>query len=278
MSTASFRRAGGQPDSDHLIGWRREHLRGHAARRHAMKRVVAIAASRSSCAAIVATPPGHLGEVEQQVAQDLIWHLLGRRAMQRFVGQRLGFGDSGSAKISSRTCGKAALRRRVDRIIRPARPQRVLVELQPIRAGAAEHHRAEPPLPTGSASVQTLAGWRYHSIGTAGAPSAAAPSLPIATATPDAASVAIVSRRVSDITLSVQQFRSANRHNLNYLAFSGCFNMFERSSAKAGLAGLEVSMLRVDRTRSWAAPAFITRTASSRACWPPVFSATGGRS
>ena len=132
--------AGGQPHDDDLVGRAREHL---ARERHATAGVGDV----SRCRRQIEIAPVVLDRIDfregqREIADRLVRHLRERlRHHLRFDELRrlwvLALGKQAPH------FGKRVFRVGIHRIVGPARPQRVLVQLQPLVDDPAEDHRAE---------------------------------------------------------------------------------------------------------------------------------------
>ena len=154
------RTAGGQPHDDDLVGRAREHL---ARERHAAAGEGHVGRCRRQIEiASVVLDRIDLWKRQREIADRLVRHLRERLRHHLRVDElrRLGVLALGE---QAPDFGQRVFRVRIHRIVRPARPQRVLVQLQPLVDDAAEHHRAEPAVanwkganPLGGAGLATL--------------------------------------------------------------------------------------------------------------------------
>ena len=132
--------AGGQPHDDDLVGRAREHF---ARERHAAAGVGHVRRCRRQIEiAAIVLDRIDVGERQRQIADRLIRHLRERlrHHLRADELRRLGVLALGE---QTPDLGQRVFRVRIHRIVRPARPQRVFVQLQPLVHDAAEDHRAE---------------------------------------------------------------------------------------------------------------------------------------
>ncbi len=136
--TASVR---AQPHRDHLVDRRGQHLAAIARVRRGEigdgDRGIEI--ERTSV--VLRRRRGDLGHFDQQAADGLVCRLDQRPRHHPFVGEGFGLGVAVAEDELAEPL-HAGRGFRIDRIIRPAGPQGVLVQLQPLGDGSAEHHGA----------------------------------------------------------------------------------------------------------------------------------------
>ena len=84
--------------------------------------------------------------VDEQIAEGLIRHLACGPRDQAFVGKRFGFGKAALCDQLADVLDRLRTSLGVQRFIRAATPQCVLVQLYPFRRDAAEDHCTEPTI------------------------------------------------------------------------------------------------------------------------------------
>ena len=154
------RTAGGQPHDDDLVGCAGEHL---ARERHAAGGEGHVSRCRRQIEiAPVVLDSIHPWKRQREIAKRLVGHLRERlrHHLRADELRRIGVLALGEQAAYLR---ERVFRVRVHRIVRPARPQRVLVQLQPLVHDAAKHHRTEPAVtnrkganPLGGAGLAAL--------------------------------------------------------------------------------------------------------------------------
>ena len=132
--------AGRQPHDDDLVGRAREHL---ARERHATGGVGHVSRSGGEVEIAPVVLYGiDLRKSQREIADRLVRHLR-ERLRHHFRVDELRRVAVLALREQAPDIGKRIFRVGVHRIVRPARPQRVLVQLQPLVDDAAEDHRAE---------------------------------------------------------------------------------------------------------------------------------------